>query len=170
MKIKTIRRIETEIDNELQFLSSRMGRDNNQSTKEAAEIAGVEVVTHALKAYTRLIGAKFEIRNLIAEFNSGKGINAKTSLIAQLESEKDFLENSALRVGRARATRSYGTDAAEYCIGIPDSFEDEIRALIRGATRKIQTLKDSCNGINSQGDIEISDSLLSVFTDYSLVD
>ena len=170
MKIKTLRRIEIELDNELVFISRRLRRENNQATKELAELAGVSVVQSSKSAFSKLVKAKFEIRNLVAEFNIVKGINAKTAKIAELEALGAFVEEHLIKLGKVKTTRNYGSDTYEYAIGISDEVEDNLRAEVRRLSRQVQSLKDSCNGINSQGDIQVSDSLLSVFKAYSLVD
>lgn len=170
MKIKTLRRIETELDNELLFISRRLQRENNQATKEAAFNAGEASATSAIKKHNRLLGAKFAIRALVSQFNIEKGINDKTAQIAVSEALKTFLENQILSIGQPRYSRNYHSETYEYTVGISDEYEDKIRAEIKSITRKIQSLKDSCNGINAQGDIEISPELMQVFLDYSLVD
>ena len=171
MKIKTLRRIETEIDSEISFMSRRLRNLSKKADSlENAKIEGSNTIEAAQKSFMELNAAKFTIRGLVSEFNSTKGINRKTAEIAELEATKSFIEDVALSVNFAQTRESnYGSGVSHH-VGLSEETEDSLRASVRGLTRKIQGLKDSCNGTNSQGDIQIPEKLLNLFKVYSLVD
>ena len=152
--IKTLRRAETELDNELRYSQERMQqmRSGSQVTENAALASGIAVCEEYLERHSNLLDAKFEIRKCVGKFNQSKGINRKTSDIAELEASIAAID-LVMGFGAVAEQRTYGQQAkATYRPGINCDYIDKQRSVVRGLTRQIQRLKDSCNGVNSSED------------------
>lgn len=170
--IKDLRRIESEIESEIQYVSNsvQLVRAEQQATKTDAEKYALGELPKLSAKMNVLIETKFKIRAFIADFNKTNGINERTAKIAELEEKSTFIENRLVSFGRAGTTRDYNTDKVKYTPGVTTDFVDERRAEVRAIKRQIQRLKDSCNGINSNSRTEIPQDLLDVFKQYKLVD
>lgn len=170
--VKELRRIETELDNEI---SHRTSRVNRLSSKEAVSLtaAYTECQTELLDMiakHTELLDSKFAIREIISKFNSDNGINERTGKIASLKASSQFLEDEVLRIGSAVSYAPYGSTKTVYRYGITEDYTDSVRSEIRALKRQIQALTDSCNGINSSHKFAINENLLKVFVKYGLID
>ena len=82
-KIKTLRRIETAINEELVFVNNRFQRKSKSASKKSAESDFDAKMGAFLDKQQALQGLKFQIRGLVAKFNEEKGINEKTAEIAR---------------------------------------------------------------------------------------
>lgn len=170
MRVKDIRRVESEIDNELEFIQSRLRNKPKYSTSSQARDAGTSLTKSFLEKYGKLIDAKFELRRLIANFNKTAGINDRTARIAQLEMTKETIDNCLVNYGDVDTYRNYGSDTVKYQAGISELAVDEYRAQSRRLKRLIQSLKDSCNGINAQGTVEVSDDTMELLKESGFID
>ena len=151
--VKILSRAENEVDNEIDFTLSRL-RDTkrlSQPTLLSAVEAGENSCKSFLKRYNELLECKFAIRNAKGSFNELYKINSKTAEIALLERMIQAHE-SVTGYGQAASEMDYRTTSIVYRQGVSDDMVDEHRSDIRGLTRKVQMLKDSCNGINSSKD------------------
>lgn len=170
--IKELRRIETEMNNELSYISSAMYniREEKVATREAAQEAGTIGLNTQLAKFKELTDAKFDIRDVVAKFNEAQGINERTIKIAKLESEILFIEQHIIGFGPVRQDRDYHTNKVEFAPGASLEYVDAKRSDVRGLRRQIQRLKDSCSGINSNNKFVVSDVLLAVFVKYRFID
>ncbi len=170
--IKDIRRVESEVDEEIRFVSGNLRdvRDNQQVDLETAKKVGVAEVRKVVDRFNDLVGLRFAIREIVAKFNEENGINERTAKIARLEQEKAFLDDHVERFGRPGSSRDYHTDTIKYTPGITPEFVDEIRAKSRNIKRQIQRLKDSCNGINSNARFELDEAIVAKFESYGFID
>lgn len=171
--IKVLRRAEAELDNELQYVHSRLNSDRNQrqSTATAAVTAGVTACNAFLTRHGQLLEAKFAIRKAVGEFNQDKGINLKTGQIAALEAQLKALE-TAMSYGSVNEHTPYGSNKTEYRSGVDAEFIDKLRSESRSLKRQVQRLKDSCNGINSSEDASpyIGDKTLEFLKSNNFID
>lgn len=170
--IKDIRRIEQEVDNEINYVrnnASDIRQDQQQNLADAKKVGEKGVNELQAKMY-ELIEVRFKIRTIVAEFNKDNGINDRTLKIAILEQKHDFLEQSIIGFGRPGTTRDYHLDKVVYSPGITTEVVDEKRAEARNIKRQIQRLKDSCNGINSNAKFEVAPELVALFERYGFID
>ena len=153
VNIKLLRRAETEIQNELAHVSSRLNntRHEREPTQESATTAGEISCNSFLKRYTELMTAKFDIRAAVGKFNEAEGINGKTTKIAMLEGLLSAYEK-AEGYGRVSRNSGYGSTEVTYTPGVSDEVVDSYRTEVRRIRREIQSLKDSCNGVNASKD------------------
>lgn len=170
--IKDVRRIETEIDDEISFVERNVRdiRSEHQQSKKDAEDFGLKEVQTLQDKMFKLIEVRFKIREIVANFNTEHGINDRTAKIAKLEQQKDFLEDRIASFGRVGTTRDYNLDKVVYTPGVTSEFVDQKRAEVRDLTRQIQRLKDSCNGINSNTKVTLEPSLISFFKNAGMID
>lgn len=170
--VKELRRIETEIDNEI---SHRTCRVSQLRSKEAVSLTAAYTecqteLVDMISKHTELLDSKFAIREIISKFNSDNGINERTGKIAALKAAIQFLEDSVLNIGSATSYAPYGSTKTVYRYGITEDHTDSVRSEIRALKRQIQALTDSCNGINSSHKFAINENLLKVFVKYGLID
>lgn len=157
MKVKEAQRLETVIDQEIERLKDRLARSSStHKTRTLAESAFRERHEKTLEQMAILLDIKFAIRKAIAEFNRNHAINERTAKIAHLTKLLELIKGSL--VNQASSVNHYNSKEPEYREGYSDQLEDVVLAECRKITREIQRLKDSCNGINSQGTIAISES------------
>lgn len=152
--IKNLRRAESEIDNELAHVkrnANRSGYDFNNAT--AALNAGNQMMNTFRERVNVLVRVKYEIRDIVARFNMVNGINERTAQIAMLEAVLSCNEEECQSFGSPRSNRDYQTHEVTWTAGIELGTIDELRSDARGIKRKIQSLKDSCNGINSSKEV-----------------
>ena len=172
IKVKTLRRAETELLSEIQLLSGRLPSFSTEplakSLNEARSI-GLESYKNKLSVLQDCITAKYDIRNSISKFNQANGINDRTLKIAVLTEQLDLIEKSHTRINDASANRSYYGDIEGYNIGCSQSDLDQYRVEVRKIKKEIQGLKDSCNGINASNDVEITTELHKFLTDLSMI-
>jgi cell division protein FtsB len=170
--IKELSRIEAELDSELQFVEGRLAGNlrKNQSTVSAATTAALTAIKSALDKQELLLNLKFDLRNIKATFNIEKGINDRTIKIAKLVARKEFLERRITVLGDVEVIEAYGNHKDTYRPGITEETQDTYRAEVRNLSRQIQRLKDSCNGINSQGGIELTAETVDNLTKLGLID
>tara|TARA_Y100001960_G_scaffold334111_1_gene445163 strand:- start:34487 stop:35014 length:528 start_codon:yes stop_codon:yes gene_type:complete len=169
--VKELSRIETEIDEEISFVKGRMRSVRNERLNSAnlAESRANKAIKEALSKLESLLSAKFAIRSVKQIFNAEKGINEKTRKIAELTERKALLD-SAAGFGDVSARESYGSNKVEYNPGISTDTEDSYRAKSRAVQRQIQRLKDSCQGINNQGTIELDGTVYETLVACGLID
>lgn len=148
--IKTLRRAETELEDEIHYSNHLLGKAELPNHEAALEY-GINAVEEFAVKMADLVKARFAIREAVRKFNEEKGINAKTLQIAQLQEHIKVLERMQ-SYGSVQQTSSYHTNTVQYRSGIPQTKVDEFRSQARSLTRQIQKLKDSCNGINSSSD------------------
>lgn len=172
LSIKQLRRIETELLNEKDHVIQRL-RDLNYETadtKHDAMHTGESRLTSSIESVNLLINAQYLIRKLISDFNEKAGINDKTLQIANLEAVCEARAEMLSSIGQVRAKTEYNSKQTVYSYGVSDQYEDSQRALERAEKRRIQRLKDSCNGLNSSSKVKIPDTLLTLITKYGLID
>ena len=168
MKIKDLRRAETQIDEEIDY-SVRMLRSSNEYGKlHQAEDAGAELAEHYLDKVGELTEAKYTIRALVSAFNEEYGINERCIKIAKAQAKLDVINTIIAELSSPRTQRIYNSDVIRYSVGLSEQAIDFHRATARGIIREIQSLKDSCNGINSQQTVMVPPTLLAVLTKYNL--
>lgn len=153
LSIKDLRRAETEIENELIYVKQRMSsvRSERQSSMEGAMESGKAAVEGFISRTSELLEAVYAIRNAVGKFNEDEGINNRTSKIAYFDRLLNTLEQGQ-NFGRTARNTSYGSSEVTYTPGIDDTKIDELRNEVRRIRRDIQSLKDSCNGINASKD------------------
>ena len=169
MKIKDLRRLETELDAEVQYTSLSPRDKKEYSSLQDAQEAGASALNFALTKIRALNEVKYDIRETVRIFNETKGINAKTLKIAQLEAELSLLE-SVQNMSSPRSYSPYGSTKIEYQAGIDADTVDQHRIQARRVRREIQSLKDSCNGINSSGTAELSEKSMGILKKYGMID
>jgi hypothetical protein len=165
MRIKDARRIETEIDNELDYTEVQKA---SVSTKVMAEKIGVESWAEVQDKKFELIAAKFDIRNTIAVFNQEAGINTRTAKLAELEAIKASLQNYSSN--EVRTSTGFGEQIQTFRTGLSKTAIDAVRAEIRVIVRQIAKLKDTCSGINSNGTLTLKAKTVKTLTKYGLID
>lgn len=168
-KIKTLRRIETAINEELVFLIERFQRKGKAATKNSAESDFDAKMGNFLDKQQALQGLKFQIRGLVATFNEEKGINEKTAEIAFQSTQLEALR-AVNGYEQAYESSDYHTNKTYWRVGISDATEDWVRVEIKKIERLIQRLKDTCNGINSTATVEVSDEMVALFEQFGLID
>lgn len=169
--IKELSRLETEIDEEIDFAKSRH-RSALQKTlpsQQAAEDAAMKAAKEVFSRTQSLLTAKYAIRSIKQTFNAEKGINDKTRAIAQLHAEQELLDSIAQQK-EVTAIDRYGSNKLDYRPGITTEVQDEYRAKSRVVQRQIQRLKDSCQGINNQGTIELEEDVYHTLVSVGLID
>lgn len=169
--IKELSRIETEIDKEIQFAMLRhqgIMRKDCASRDEALRVAKESIEVSSNKVH-KLLDAKFAIRGIKQAFNVEKGINDKTLHIALLTQEQEFVDTYA-KHGDVSSDRSYSSNSVTFTPGISAESQDKLRAESRNIQRQIQRLKDSCQGINNQGSVELDEASYQVLVDAGLID
>lgn len=170
--IKELTRIETVIDEEISFVESRLRnelRDSKQASVSAATEYAGKVIDSTVTKRSALLAAKFAIRAIKQVFNTEKGINDKTRKIAELQAQKDFVDKLAIQ-DVAKEVTNYTTKTVKYRPGITLETQDKFRAESRSLQRQIQRLKDSCQGINNQGTIELDSETRSTLLASGIVD
>lgn len=161
LKIKDIRRIETEMDKEISLLQSSFTRnvsDNVEETSEKALRAGKSLVEMQRDELAQFLETKFNLRQIVANHNSSTKINDNCIKIAKLEFELNLIENTVMNVSGVAVKQEYtskGYVAAGYKSGVDVEFKNQLRVEARKVRREIQRLKDSCNGINGQSEYEL---------------
>lgn len=170
--IKDIRRIETEVDEEIHYVTNGIHniRQEHQQLRIDAFAVGEKGVRASLAKFEELVDTRFAIRGIVAKFNDANGIDDRTAKIAKLEQRKTFVDDSIVGFGRPGTTRDYRNDTVVHTPGLKDDIVDEFRAESRNIKRQIQRLKDSCNGINSNTSFEVDPVLVEVFTKYGFID
>lgn len=170
--IKELSRIEAEIDSEILFVEARQRGQmaKKQGSAQAARDTALAAIKAGLGKRNALVKAKFAIRSIKQVFNAEKGINDKTREIAALELERQFLD-TIHQYDDVQAYEGYGQrPKTEYLPGISLKTQDEYRAKSRVIARQIQRLKDSCQGINNQGIIELDEATYSTLVTSGLID
>lgn len=174
VKIKDLRRIETELESELSIQKSRVTSIDDlttrASTAEMAALAGKKAQQGQLEKVGKMISMKFMIRQLISDFNASNGINDRTLKIAVL-SEKLEVCQQAQSARRPSAHQDWRSDKIDgYNCGIDLATKDELRIQERGIRQQIQKLKDSCNGINSNESVTLPDDLVTFLKEYKFIE
>lgn len=172
LSIKQLRRIETELLNEKDHVIQRLRNFNYETadTKSDAIEIGEERLSLSIESVNALINAQYCVRKLISDFNESAGINDKTLQIANLEAICEARAEMSSSLGKVLAKTEYNSKQTTYSYGVSDEFEDNQRAIERFDKRRIQRLKDSCNGLNSSSKVKIPDTLLTLITKYGLID
>lgn len=158
MKVKTAQRTLTVIDQEIQRIHNRAtDTDTTLGIRSDAAKAFREQYKQNISILGKLLDAKYEIRQAIAQFNIDKGINEKTAEIAKLTELNAFI--SLENTHRVREVSRWSANTTpRYYVGKDNALEDETLADQRKIQRYVAQLKDSCSGINSQGSITIKES------------
>jgi hypothetical protein len=173
MKIKTLRRALTELEDDIGRGRSRVSNQLNKvsmSTADAALEEGTSIVEHSVSRISLMIDMKFAIRGIISDFNESKGINIKTIEIAKLSLQNDFLEKVIIdRIQPPSTHYSYRErDPIQWKGGIEEDTNEKYRQTHRENKRKIQSLKDGCASINSST-VELTPELVTFLTDFKFV-
>lgn len=174
LRIKDLRRIESEIDKELAFKSrvqlDRYSEVQYKDAEEAVETSKAKIFAK-LDIVKTLYSVKFQIREIVGDFNDKSGINKKSLQIAQLNNELSVLSSlSNLPITR-RTTDGYGTTHKYYHTeGVSEDFIEEMRAESRRVLRKVQALKDSCAGTNAKGTGTLSEELENTLRQLGMID
>lgn len=154
MKIKTLRRVLTELEDDISRGRSRI-RTRLEAVSTSTALLGLadgtEIVEHAVTRTVLMIDNKFVIRGIISDFNESQGINVKTIEIAKLVVQNDFLDNNIIdKINVPSPHYSFRDhDPVAWKGGIDENTNETYRQLHRENKRKIQTLKDGCASINS---------------------
>lgn len=174
LRIKDLRRIESEIDKELGFKSRiQLDRYSEVQYKDAEEAveAGKAKVFAKLEIVKTLYDVKFQIRQIVGDFNEKSGINKKSLQIAQLNNELSVLGSLANLPTTRRTTDGYGATHKYYNTeGVSEDFIEEMRAESRRVLRKVQALKDSCAGTNANGTGTLSEELENTLRKLGMID
>jgi len=174
IKLKQLRRIETEIDNELEIQEPRIqsccrNLGSIESSILNAAIRGALTVHAQYELISALLAKKFEIRAIVAAFNKENGINERTIKIAILEKQITYAEKAS-KVNIPSIDRDYRTNTISgYYQGITQAVSDDWRIAVRKLRAQIQKLKDSCSGINSNGTVVINNELESFLKDNQFI-
>lgn len=172
MPVKDVSRVESEIDNEIEFIKDRLGMQLRvtQGTRQDAYKAAEVAISAAVEKMDKLLVAKFALRDLKAAFNIENGINERTLRIAMLTEQKQFMEQNMSRVGDVSTTTSYQDSKVRYVPGVSNESQDKVRADVRNLTRQIQRVKDSCAGINGNGKVELPEMVSNILVEFGFID
>lgn len=153
LSIKDLRRAETELESEMNYVVQCLSaaRSERTTNNQGALEAGLSVCDAYVTRQSELLGAVFAIRQAVGKFNEDEGINQRTGRIAYLE-RLVAANEKAQSFGRVARNQSYGSTEVTYTPGIDDEKINVYRNEVRRIRREIQSLKDSCNGINSSKD------------------
>jgi hypothetical protein len=168
LKVKEARRIEAEIDNEISY-AQESSNYLEHSTVVSAQVAGAKSWDDQQEKLAALVAAKFTIRTAINTFNYVNGLNDQMAVIAELEMHKAHLSEYSSRGVRTNHSYSSGNKDT-YREGLSTAKVDAIRAETRVLSRKIASLKDSCNGINSQGTLDFGNGFLTMLKVFGFID
>lgn len=174
LKIKDLRRVETELESELSIQKSRVSAIDDLTvrakTADQAAVDGKKAQQVQLEKVGKMISMKFKIRQLISDFNASHGINERTIKIAVL-SEKLEVSQQAQSARRPSPNQDWRTSQIDgYNCGIDLETKDELRVQERGIRQQIQKLKDSCNGINSNESVTLPDDLVSFLKEQKFIE
>jgi hypothetical protein len=165
MKIKQVQRVITNIDNEIKFYADKLNeRSTAYPSSKAASTATEQQVTAAISVLEELITTKYLLRRKVKEFNTDK-IDFLTAKIAELEDLKNYY---AVASQKGVPIEQY--NRATFGSGITPEYEQAMRTKTKVIDRCIQSTKDSCNGINAQGDIELNAPVINTLQKYGLID
>jgi len=173
LNIKNARQLETSIVGLIQQKKLKLAIRNNrvlfptviestQSTKERVETILGNIV--------ELDNFRLQIRVAISEFNEKSGINKLTAEIAKVSCYIETLQ-LLLDIGEPYPqTSHYNSSKTAYTPGLSEDDLDSVGAEIMKSNRKIQRLKDKCNGINYSGYIHLDDSVIARCQNLGLLD
>lgn len=164
MKIKNIQRVISAIEEEIDYLINSCRTGSSFKTYEESAKVTEKNLKEKTEKITKLIDIKFTLRNIVKRFNVSK-IDEKTAEIAKVEEQLSFYKTL---VGFNQPNPTY--DRNSYSSGVTATFNDEARDELKRLTRKKQSLKDSCAGINSSGEVELSGELVSLLKEFNLID
>lgn len=169
--IKEISRLETAIDEEVNYLKDRNCKHlrSEYNTTEEAIKGGAAATKSLIEAFSELVAVKFHIREIKQEFNASNGINDKTREIALLEQTRDMYQDLS-NISYPQQVANYSTSRVAYRTGISDHEKDALRTKVKQLSRQITRLKDSCQGINNQGKIELDTSAVATLVKFGILD
>lgn len=164
IKIKDLRRVETELEQELDIQKDRVKAIDILTVKakslDLAAAEGQKAQQAQLEKVSTMIAMKFKIRQIVSGFNKDKGINDRTLKIAVLSEKLDVCQQAQTARGPS-ANHDWSSDKIDgYNCGITVAMKDELRIQERGIRQQIQKLKDSCNGINSNESVTLPEELV----------
>ena len=169
ISIKNAARLETTLNDEIDRLTGKItDRKYFQSAKDS-----ISATTKNIESLVEKIGMYREIRTCIRDqkrfFNEQKGINDLTSDIASLNDQLD-LYNLLSEFRYPEPQSSYGNDTIRFCSGISEEDKESYYINTLKIKREIQRLKDKCQGVNSNGTIELSTDIESFLKKSGLID
>lgn len=167
--LKQIQQLITSVEQELSFTENNLYTYDKYLTIDSSKSITKTNVNNVLATYSELLDIYFYLRDYIKENNNTLGIDLKTSQIAKLEKNNQLL-NSVVEIGTPKEQYCHVSQKSKFSEGVDMVYINDIRNIIKKNQRTIQSLKNSCNGINNQNMCEISKEFEEILKKYGLID
>lgn len=172
IRLKDLNRLETEIKAELDVKRNSISYSGGYfASREAGLQDYAETIPAAHEKVRRLMKAYYSVRNSKAEAKAALGINERTAQIAELEDVINLLQRSV--DSSSSPTTNYTSrtgDAVTWKRGCTSEYKDDIRVELRALRRRVQSLKDSCAGINANNEVELTQETSETLVAFRLVE
>ena len=172
LNIKTARRLETQIDDEITRMKHKLLSLRTVRFHSASEsITSTEdAMTKILDKINTLVDIKFDIRKGISLFNASTEINELCIAIAKVSHDMEIYDLVHDKFSAPQAVQDYGSNTTFYTGGMS---EDEMETFYVNSLknkRYMQRIKDKCTGINSSGHIELDEESIKHLKLFGLMD
>lgn len=167
LTVKEIQRAISAIDDEIEFCKQKLNKNYNYDTPRTSAEQTELTTKKYIESLDELFDTMYNMRKLVKQFNADK-IDDKSADIAKIDQQNDILKDIQRR-GQPEPVSSYSSTKMQYSSGYTLAYEQELRNKIKENQRKIQSLKDSCAGINASHKIDVSEDIESVLNKYSLI-
>lgn len=170
INIKNARRLETLINEQIDRQVAKIHQGSQDDVSKTQVVLNtIELVKTCLSKLNQLRCIRETIRQSICLFNVEQGINDITLYIATAESNLKVAVMLA-EYDSPRTTRSYNSDIVSYSRGLDEDTKEHYYNETLVIRRRIQKLKDRCQGINASGTIELSDENETCLKSFGLID
>lgn len=172
LTIKTARRLETQIDDEIVRMKNKISslRNGRFHSAEQSVTSTTNDMNKFCEKIDKLVDIKFNIRKGISLFNASSDINNICIEIAKLSSDMEMGDLINRNFSTPEASQSYSSNATCYTSGLSEDTIEEMHVNHLKRKRIMQRLKDKCTGINASGHIELDEDDIKSMKEFGLMD